>query len=107
MRTCKSCDHYVVCCCVLDEAICDHYAEKWHDIRKNPNDLPEIDKRIIFIIKYPENESNYMTGNLYAAYDGSMWFASDDHEGYITPGAYKTEEVIAWKYIDKFKGVAK
>lgn len=72
---------------------------KWHNLRSNPNDLPDSDKRIIFHIIYMNNEFRYYTGCYSSDCDG---FFNDDAEQYVTSGYYPIENVIGWKYIEPF-----
>lgn len=73
---------------------------RWHDLRIDPTDLPEEDKRILFYtIGYGRvSEERIYTGCLF--HDA---FFNDDHEGYVTFNRYPIEDVIAWREIEPFE----
>lgn len=70
---------------------------RWHDMRRNPEDLPERGKRVLFYtVGYEDSsEKRYWTGEYYLGD-----FCNDDYEAYITLGDYPISDVIAWRYID-------
>ena len=72
----------------LEEA--DKY--RWHDLRKNPDDLPEADGNsesdyVLVMIGTPEWNS---WEQAYYKYDDMMWSTYD-------------QNVFAWRYIEPFK----
>lgn len=72
----------------------------WHDLRKNPEDLPKEGQRILFytIPFDDEYELRTWTG-MYSCND----FCNDDYEACVTNGSYGVEEVIAWREIEPFE----
>lgn len=90
---------------------------KWHNLRENPDDLPEIDSRVLFMpdmVKLKElgvnteYEENVYTGYFHIRYKrkefnndfNRKWIEYDDFEGVSTFGLYTPDEVIKWKYIE-------
>ena len=79
-----------VCLKALEKA--DKY--KWHDLRKNPDDLPEADG--------DGYESEYvlvMTGTP----EWNSWEQAYYHHGKRLWSTYE-QNVFAWRYIEPFKG---
>lgn len=83
---------------VLEKA--DKY--RWHDLRENPNDLPEehhnyghifSDNVLVITEEYDKPIVAYMNLTL------NIWFNPIEEE-YLEPGFGK---VIAWKYIEPFE----
>lgn len=70
---------------------------KWHDLRKNPEDLPEVGKAITYLF---EVDYGCMVRRIYnsttATYDGKYHFAKRKCNG-------NTYTYIAWKYIEPFE----
>ena len=65
---------------------------RWHDLRKNPDDLPEADgnsesEYVLVMIGTPEWNS---WEQAYYKYDDMMWSTYD-------------QNVFAWRYIEPFK----
>lgn len=79
---------------MLEALVNDADKYRWHDLRKNPEDLPPIGYRILFCT----NDCSYWTG----LYDGTD-YRNDDHEGYVTQFIYSPSEVIAWREIEPFE----
>lgn len=74
----------------------------WHDLQKNPNDLPKDGVRILFCAKeYPRPRKEYFTGKYRTGY----YFETDDTGDYAID--YELDEVIAWKEIEPFEEVEK
>lgn len=85
---------------------------EWHDIRKNPDDLPEVDKRLLFVAKDDYyGKPMYFTG----VYECEPWlietdddeqyckaFFNDDAKALVTRHLYTLDRVYAWKYIEPF-----
>lgn len=82
---------------VLEKA--DKY--RWHDLRKDPEDLPKARERVLFLTiqMSDENELRYWSGE----YAQNGEFFNDDYEGYITLGSYPLKDIIAWRYIEPFE----
>lgn len=90
---------------VIEEAIetlekMDKY--RWHDLRENPDDLPEIDHAyghtfsddvLVITEEYENTIVAYINLTL------NIWF-NPIHEEYLEPDFGK---VIAWKYIEPFE----
>lgn len=71
---------------------------RWHDLRKDPNDLPEIDPDLLPISKrvYFSTKDDAYTGT----YDHLLeTWDSDGLEGFAV-----SEVVIAWREIEPFEG---
>ena len=63
----------------------------WHDLKKNPNDLPKTENYILIVVKI-KKELLYFTG----------YYLDRFHlDGYVR-GSY-SDNVIAWMDIPKFK----
>ena len=65
---------------------------RWHDLRKNPDDLPEADENseseyVLVMIGTPEWNS---LGQAYYKHDKRMWSTYE-------------QNVFAWRYIEPFK----
>lgn len=108
---------------------------RWHDLRKNPNDLPEIEHEVVVAYTTPYTNGKAITGR--AVYeDGSItqqesafdWDEYNDHDGecdyseekdeYMIPvGWFESHwygedchemhdaEIIAWREIELFEEV--
>lgn len=80
----------------LEELLDLRKSMKWHDLRKNPNDLPEIDDAVIAMTKngkYVINKMNYPT-------DCHGTFLSNRAEW---NGSYNVREsIIAWMELPQF-----
>ena len=67
---------------------------RWHDLRKNPDDLPEADEYgcseyVLIIIGTPE-------------WDNHEWaYYNYNTKGWSTP--FYEQNVFAWRYIEPFK----
>ena len=80
-----------VCLKALEKA--DKY--KWHDLRKNPDDLPEADE-------YGCSEYVLvMTGT--PEWDNHEW-AYYNHNTRVWSTPFCEQNVFAWRYIEPFKG---
>ena len=62
----------------------------WHDLRKNPNDLPEIFDVVIVCVKRVSGHTESLIGYN----DGGIWFVEQGGE---------EPNVIAWMDIPEFK----
>lgn len=82
---------------------------KWHDLRKNPGDLPEIRKKVLLCIETAGRfetfkvyiEGIYDEGECLEEYD-SCWLYQEVDEKVLTE-IIDTQRVIAWCEIPKFK----
>lgn len=79
---------------------------KWHDLQKNPNDIPNDKERVLFTLASKDENIRTFTGyfrksKIKKLPDG---FENDDFECYVTDGFYPVNEVVAWKYIDYYYG---
>lgn len=81
----------------LKEILKEQDKYKWHDLRKNPEDLPEVGKAITYLF---EVDYGCMVRRIYnsttATYDGKYHFAKRKCNG-------NTYTYIAWKYIEPFE----
>ena len=64
-------------------------ANEWHDLRNNPNDLPEENSDILFYTEVYEHKSIHL-GNRHW---GNKWWVTSE-------SFYVGDEVIAWKEIE-------
>lgn len=75
---------------------------KWHDLRKNPDDLPEAGK---IIAAKEEIDGEYFCGKTIKRYENVaielVLYSKNDYYSYNTE-TIKGSEIIAWKYIDPF-----
>lgn len=81
---------------------------RWHDLRKNPKDLPKEGERILFctVCYDNEDEERIWTGNFRNGYcDDGCYFENDDYECFVTIAVYPSSEVLAWRYIEPFEEV--
>lgn len=69
---------------------------RWHDLRKNPDDLPESGIVVLVYHKYWHYKAEAMFGEYEPAY-----YIGDRWTGEGAQG--KDNEIIAWKYIELFK----
>lgn len=79
----------------IDHLICMNARQEWHDLRKNPDDLPKEQELVLMCIfedYYNAKEVDYCTGY----YLGEWNF--QEYGGLIPING-----VIAWKYIDPFE----
>lgn len=60
---------------------------RWHDLRENAEDLPELDKRVLVCYQIDDATYGYVT----------WWTDEDDLFSPIV-------EAIAWSYIDLYEG---
>lgn len=67
---------------------------QWHDIKKNPNDLPKKGRTILLCTKDFEDDVEYTTGRL-----TKYGYETNDCDDY-----FDDDWVIAWKEIEPFKG---
>lgn len=70
---------------------------EWHDLRKNPDDVPIVDTDIILYIDgaYAVGRYCYREADEEYGFDGFYFFMTDDV-------AYDEEEPTAWAYIRPF-----
>lgn len=72
---------------------------RWHDLRKNPDDLPEYFRRVLIIMQDP------VDGEIYEPVIAHYGMNSIFGNGPINTWAYSTygRKVIAWKEIEPFE----
>lgn len=65
----------------------------WHDLRKNPEDLPKVEKQ--YLVAWQDGTYDF------------LWFAYVDGYGYDWQVAYfpDVSSIIGWKEIEPFEGV--
>lgn len=73
----------------------DQHEYVWHDLRKNPNDLPKDLENVLICIKGLERYKAGVTAAVHNKRAG-LWGNGSC--------SYKDREVVAWKYIDPFEG---
>ena len=66
---------------------------KWHDLRKNPNDLPNVETRVEIVLDLIRSKVN----NFGTLVKYGKWAVN----GFITP-----LDVIAWREIEPFEEVS-
>lgn len=66
---------------------------KWHDLRKDPKDLPDKSGMYLVCIEYPTEEKEVGVGYYKNMYGYEGWIALIPNDG----------EVIAWKEIEPFE----
>lgn len=66
---------------------------RWHDLRKNPEDLPKVEKQ--YLVAWQDGTYDF------------LWFAYVDGYGYDWQVAYfpDVSSIIGWKEIEPFEGV--
>ena len=71
------------------------YEYRWHDLTEDPDDLPEVDKRVYLAVQM-EGYISYITGSYTISYSDlkTLEFESDDY--------YRVNNCIAWKEIEPF-----
>lgn len=72
----------------------ERYKPKWHDLRKNPNDLPEKEDKFnskLVYISYPDRDTDFA----YYEFPHKEWYRLFNDELTISP--------IAWCEIPKFE----
>lgn len=70
---------------------------RWHDLRKNPDDMPEEDVKVLTVHRYHhfsigEDANEYEIGHRYR---DTFFFSG---------GEGVNSKVLAWKYIEPFEG---
>ena len=95
MKKCENCDHYAVCKThyVSKDYVCELW-RGWHDLRKNPQDLPDDFHNVLICIKGFEGT---LTEVNIAVHNGftNLWGTESL--------SYKDDEVIAWREIEPFE----
>lgn len=86
-------------CVSIAQAFMDgaEFAYQWHDLRKNPNDLPEKDcTKVMFVTEYKSETlaGTYINGGG----EGTPIFDA------FGIAFYEVQQVIAWCELPKFKG---
>lgn len=81
---------------------------KWHDLRKNPNDLPENKKDVLAVVdRISADGEGYSRRYVVMNYNYHKKPFSEKCIGWghsiYTIYEYEIDEVIAWKYIDPFE----
>ena len=80
-----------IVCEALEKA--DKY--RWHDLRKNPDDLPEADGN---------SESDYVLVMIGTLEWGDYEWAYYNHNTTMWSTPFCVQNVCAWRYIEPFKG---
>lgn len=73
---------------------------RWHDLRKNPNDLPSESVTVLLIFDYCGK--HYIVGKCYKD-DKYPWYVDIDDCPYADQVIEEFEKIIAWKYIEEFE----
>ena len=68
---------------------------RWHDLRKNPDDLPEADGN---------SESDYVLVMIGTLEWGDYEWAYYNHNTTMWSTPFCVQNVCAWRYIEPFKG---
>lgn len=68
---------------------------RWHDLRKNPNDLPKIDDMVLVCFEWKGKFSGDIYTDYVTSYHNGILF-----DGFQIDGLYK---VIAWREIEPFE----
>lgn len=71
----------------------DYYKPKWHDLRKNPNDLPKECKNVLCLCGI--GARYYSVGHLIKTDNNLSWW--------LNIGSKKLYNIIAWCEISKFE----
>lgn len=83
----------------FDNMVCNADKYRWHDLRKNPEDLPD-DERKVYLAVDMKTYITYIIGeySLSPVKDDSVrdWFSSD---------GFYLKAVIAWREIEPFEGI--
>ena len=98
MKKCYNCDHYVACKthCVSKNYVCKLW-RGWHDLRKNPEDLPKCNGR--YIVWRPNYYPHFGAATI-CYFDGSdAWHDSD---GVDFTRMLNKDDVVAWREIEPF-----
>lgn len=85
----------------------------WHDLRKNPNDLPELiddySQDVLIAVRYRTDEPSDPVTYCVGYFSEGEWLAYMPHDfhciGRHYPGEfdmYTGDKVIAWKEIEEF-----
>lgn len=102
-RVCCSCDGYSMGACEhcvvyapMKELIDEHEKYKWHDLRKDPDDLPSDDSITYLIcIQYPNGARRTTLGSFFCnELDILLELEDRFRDGY---------KIIAWKHIEELK----
>lgn len=89
-----SCAHQDWCSeCAINDMLKDKEKYRWHDLRKDPNDLPEYGKLVVAWILEQS-----------AVYNGYVISTSASYIHSYAMGVHNNlHEVIAWRYIEPFE----
>lgn len=82
-------DSWVVNGIDVNKAIEDADKYKWHDLRKNPDDLPKLDTTVIIATSYGDSDIEYCHDFMIDKNGEKVWCLVSDY-------------IIAWKYIQEF-----
>lgn len=88
-KLCKECDGNREALTLAAEAMEKADKYRWHDLRKNPKDLPNKFEDVLIAFKNNPIVDVAMYGN------GGIWAT--------TSSTYRTGFVVAWKHIEPFK----
>lgn len=75
---------------------------RWHDLRKNPEDLPNNTRTVIIAYEGFEGKSGYKYYDVAFLGAGDLWYSAEVYnfeyhdEGFL---------VLAWREVEPFKGV--
>lgn len=75
---------------------------RWHNLRKDPNDLPEVAKDVIVVIRNGESTLQQFGNTSYI--NKLMWHF--DMQMYEPEFVWRKWEVIAWREIEPFEEVS-
>lgn len=116
-RVCLSCDEYSMGACEhehcavyapMKELIDKHEKYKWHDLRKNANDLPEVTTKILVVYEFATLYCIGLDWDV-SIHCSTATFDKNENDWTIDEHLYshdciKTKlTVIKWKYIERFK----
>lgn len=94
----------------LEKGLAEGRKEKWHDLRKNPNDLPkctENEQVIFYVHEYYKDVEKYINHYCLGFYKKS--FLNDDVKLFVERSKgyeceHSTEDVLQWCELPKFEG---
>ena len=82
--------------------------EKWHDLRKNPNDLPKEGVEVLVLYSNTYRDGGYIVNKHTLNYELAQYINDEEDisEWYwVETGTdYDIQEVIAWCELPKFEG---
>lgn len=85
---------------------------RWHDLRKNPNDLPDVEhpERAWFEVVQKDNEEQLIRARMQYDDDYGFGFYIESVDGCIeftTAAEERLAEVVAWREIEEFESEEK